>query len=147
MVPTIVGLCVVIVGLVAWITFLTIALYDVRDTAAGAIDAQTTIYIKLNARVKALEPKDYPKYLGTLTGSEIAAEDAVCEGIDPVWGEHDARVAEALTQAVRPSHRVITSNPDEHPFFGVTPDQSADFDADTTHRLTELRKTVTTENT
>lgn len=117
MVPTMVGLVVVIVGLVGWILFLTIALYDVRDTAAAAIDAQTTLYMKLDSRLKTVEPREYPKYSGTPAGSEIAAQDAACEGIDPVWGEHDLAVAEALTQVQTPRHRVINTDPNSSAFF------------------------------
>ena len=146
MVPTIVGLCVVIFGLTVWAAWLTIALYDTRDTAADAIDAQTTMYIKLDSRLKLVEPKEYPKYLGTVTGSQIATEDAACEGIDPVWGEHDARVTDAITHRMR-GKGVINTDPDEHPFFTVTPDQSADFDEHVTHQLTELAKAVKQENT
>lgn len=141
MVPTIVGLCVVIVGLVVWVTWLTIALYDVRDTAADAIDAQTTIYMALDGRVKVLEPKDYPKYLGTLTGSEIEADERECGTPDPVWGEHDARVTDAITHRMR-GKGVINADAESHPFFTVTPDQSQNFDEDTAHRLAQLSKAV-----
>lgn len=124
MVPTIVGLSVVIVGLTAWNVYLTVTLFDVRDTAADALDKILEGWERLSGRVAALESPAYPKYLGTLTGAQIATQDESCNGVDteefdPVWGEHDQRVREALTQAQTPLHRTgaIQRDPESSDFF------------------------------
>lgn len=114
MVPTIVGLSFVVIGLLIWVTWLTIKLYESRNLVADTLDAHTTVYIALDGRVKAVERNQYPKYLDAVIPVENAPE---CDTPDPVWGEHDARVKEALTQAATPRHRVITVDPETAPFF------------------------------
>lgn len=136
MVPTIVGLSVIIVGLTAWNVYLTVFMFDVRDTSADALDSVVQGWERLSGRVTALESPAYPKYLGTLTGSQTDADG--CEGIDPVWGEHDQRVKEALSAVQSQRTGAINTDPEEHPFFIVTEDQSEQFDADTIHRLNTL---------
>lgn len=119
MVPTIVGMSVVIVGLLAWNVYLTVFMFDVRDTAADALDALINAGESVSSRVRALESPAYPKYSGTVAGSENS-ENAACEGIDPVWGAHDLAVAEALTQAQTPQHRAtgaINTDPNSSAFF------------------------------
>lgn len=136
MVPTIVGLTFVVIGLLGWVTFLTIKLYESRGLVADTLDAHTTLYIKLNGRVKVVEARQYPKYLDAVVPVENAPE---CATPDPVWGEHDARVKEALT------HGTIKVTPEMHPFFSVSDEDSTEFDVDTSDRLAELRRTVTAE--
>lgn len=136
MVPTIVGLTFVIIGLVGWITWLTIKLYESRGLVADTLEAHTTLYIKLHSRLKAIEGRQYPMYLDAVLPVENAPD---CGTTDPVWGEHDERVKEALT------HGAIKVTPEMHPFFDISDEDSTAFDNDTKRRLTDLHSTVTRE--
>lgn len=128
MFPTIVGMSIVILGLAAWCVWLTITLYDTRDAAADAIDAQTTLYMKLYNRLRALEAPAYPKYMGT----PLPADEQECGTPDSVGWRGDA-------VSKYPSELV---DPELHSFFAVTPEQSQAYDNQTADRLADLHDAV-----
>lgn len=111
---TIVAVCfgLALLILAALFCYLWMYVHNVQHVAAAALEAHTTLYIKLTERLQALENSAYPRYLGT----DIEPD---CATPDPVWGEHDEAVRLALTQAIKPHH--VLPNPDESGFFVTEP--------------------------